>query len=117
VEPAKLIAKIEETLALDGTHTWPDVVDLLKAGQAQLFENESGCWITTISLYPRQKHLHVWIIAGELPGVCDLQYRVVQFARANGCSKMTSTGRPGWSRKLAQSFGWKIDKVSTSLEL
>ena len=80
--------------------------DLLQVGAAQIFWNEHGAWITEIVSTPLARWLHVWVVAGELPGVMDLQPQAIEYARQNNCSHLTATARFGW-KHVAKKHGWK----------
>jgi hypothetical protein len=79
---------------------------MLARGDAQAFWNDHGIWITEILQSPRKRHLHVWIVAGELPGVMDLQPSVLAYAKAQGCEFVTASARFGW-KHVARQHGWK----------
>lgn len=104
--PSEIIKRIEKALARDGMHDWNSLVALLKAGHAQIFWNEHGAWITEIVSTPLSRHLNVWIVAGELPGVMDLQSQVLEHARHNNCRVVTATARFGW-KHVAREHGWR----------
>jgi hypothetical protein len=104
--PDEIIRRVKKALAKAGeTHTWEDVVELLKAGHAQAFWNEHGIWITEIMQSPRKRWLHVWIVAGALPHVMDLQPAVIAFAKEKGAERITATARFGW-KHVAEAHGW-----------
>lgn len=108
---AEIVARIEEALEREGTHNWDDVREMLITGEAQIFFNDHGAWITRICVAPRMRWLHVWLAAGQLPGVMDIQEQVEQFARTNTLARIIVTARPGWSvlasKEGWEKFGWK----------
>lgn len=99
------LRRIEAALEISGTHSLADVAKAIVDGNAQCFENAHGCWITEIMVSPRRKWLNVWVVAGELPGVMDIQPQVLAFAKAHGCEKVTATARLGW-KHVAKAHGW-----------
>jgi hypothetical protein len=103
--PEEIVRRIKKALARDKTHTWDHVCDLLAVGAAQIFWNEHGAWITEIVQTPISRWLHVWIVAGELPGVMDLQGEVLEYARQQNCQHVTATARFGW-KHVAKAHGW-----------
>jgi hypothetical protein len=104
--PAEIIARIEEALERDGTHTWDDIQELLINGEAQIFWNAHGAWITQIKVAPRRRWLDVWVIAGQLPEVMELQLDVEKFALSHGLDRLVATTRPGWLA-LSEKPGWE----------
>lgn len=115
--PEEIVRRAKKALKAAGdTHTWDDVVALLKAGQAQAFWNDHGIWITEVLQSPRKCWLHVWIVAGELPGVMDLQPQVLAFAKERGAARITATARFGW-KHVAKAHGWKNAAVCITHEV
>jgi hypothetical protein len=114
--PEEIVWRIEKALAIDGTHTWGDVVASLQSGECQIFWNNHGAWITKIVQAPRKRTLHCWIVAGELPEVMELQTQVENHARVNGCEKITATSRLGW-KHVAHAHGWKQEAALISIEV
>lgn len=105
--PEQKIERIERAcLHGGGTHTWEDFRAGIVDGRFQIFDNDHGVCITEIVQAPQHRYLHCWIVAGELPGVMDLQGRVVRHARENGCRHLNTIGRLGW-QKVLPDYGWK----------
>ena len=82
MEPEQKIERLQKALDRDGGHDWPHVVDLLEKGDCQIFDSDQGVWITEIKNAPKGKALNVWLVAGSLPGVMELQPEVEAFAMA-----------------------------------
>ena len=105
--PDEIIRRIKKALEHGGeTHTWDDVRQGLIDGQFQMHWNDGGVAITEIQIYPQRKQLHCFIGAGELESVVALREDMARFARANGCSVITVSGRIGWERVLPKT-GWR----------
>lgn len=114
--PEQKIERIEKALARGGTHTWEDVRDGLRAGRCQIFDSESGVWITEVMDTPLKRILHCWVVAGELPGVMALQKNVEDFARAHDCQTITAEARTGW-KHVAKAYGWKQTSIMIAKDL
>ena len=105
--PDEIIRRIEKALKHGGdTHTWDDIRQGLIDGHFQIFWNDGGVAITEIAIFPRRRHLHWFLSAGEMRAVLALQPIVRQFALDHGCSALTVVGRRGWERVLP-AHGWK----------
>lgn len=104
--PDDIQDRIKRALRRDGTHTWEHVKERLRDGRAQMFWNDHGAWITEINAYPLKRVMNCWVVAGELPGVMDLQEHVLAHARENDCADLTATARFGW-KHVARQYGWK----------
>lgn len=92
-----------------GTYELDDVIEGLHDGRFQIFWNDYGVCITEIVNGPRRSYLNCFVVAGELPGVMELQSKIDEFAREMGCAYLMTTARLGWQKVLPQ-FGW--DKTS-----
>lgn len=89
-----------------GTHSFLDVVEGLCAGTMQLWPADKGCIVTEIVVYPKKKVLNIFLGGGELEQILDMHENVIDWAKAQGCSALTMTGRFGWKKPLAK-HGWK----------
>lgn len=89
-----------------GTHNFDDVAEGLKSGVLQLWPTPKGCIVTEIVLYPRKRVLNVFLGGGELDQILDMHTDVVNWAKAQGCTALTMSGRAGWKKPLAP-HGWK----------
>lgn len=112
MDDSRIEALVRESLERDHLHDFDDCIRMLKAGEAQIFQNDHGCWITQIVETKLVKSCHVWVVAGELPGVLELEPQVEAFARENGCTLMTSICRYGYGRKIAKERKWTITGLS-----
>lgn len=110
--PEEIKRRIEKALEVYGTHTWEDLCAELVRGDAQIFWNDHGAWITRINEFPRKRMLSVWIVAGKMPEVMDLLEKVEAHARSAGCTEITAVARKGWlSHKETFGSGWRNDTV------
>lgn len=100
-------ARLEKALAYGGgTHTVDDVVKLVADGRAQFWANEDGAIITEVHNFPRLKAVNFWLISGELRDCLALEDDVLAWAKNEGCTVATATGRKGWGR-VAAPTGWR----------
>ena len=99
-----------------GTHTVGDVVAQILCGAAQLWEDTDALIVTEIIETPRRKVVHFWLATGEMAPVIQLHYRVLDWAKEQGCTLATLAGRKGWAKALA-GVGWETDMVFMGQEL
>ena len=115
--PEEIIRRIERALVLGGnTHTWEDVRIGLLEGKYQIFWNKHGACITEICRAPQCLYLNCFVVAGELPGVMELQEEVEKHALTMGCKYMTTSARMGW-KKVLPNYGWKETRVVFTKEV
>jgi hypothetical protein len=77
-----------------------DVIEGLRTGKYQIFQNDHGVCITQIKEGNGRRYLYLFICAGELPGVMDLLPVVTDFARLNGCKWLESCSRLGFEKVM-----------------
>ena len=76
------------------------VLDAIIARQAQLWMHEASAAVTEIVSYPRLRACRVWLAAGDLEGIKEIERQVEGWARQNGCARLEIIGRKGWLKKL-----------------
>ena len=89
-----------------GTHNFDDIVEGLKSGVLQLWPTPRGCIVTEIVIYPRKRVLNVFLGGGELDQILDMHTDVIDWAKSQGCTALTMSGRAGWKKPL-EPHGWK----------
>jgi hypothetical protein len=100
-------ARLQKALDYGGnSHSIGDIVELLKRGDAKLFENDSGVIVAELHRFPRFTATHFWLLAGALKPVLALEDDVLAWGIENGATRATACGRKGWGRASA-STGWK----------
>lgn len=104
--PDQKLERIKKALSRGNNPDWEEVRAGLVDGRYQFFENDHGVCITEVVQAKRKRYLQCWIVAGELPGVMELQDTVEKHALNSSCAFMTTTARLGWEKVLPQ-FGWK----------
>ena len=99
---------IEAALEYSGdTHTFDDIVEGLAEGRMQLWPAPRGCMVTEIVIYPRKKVLNIFLAGGELDQLLDMNSDMNAWAKQQGCTGGTLTGRVGW-KKVLEPMGWKL---------
>lgn len=94
-----------------GTHEFSDIVDGLGKGHLQLWPTPRGCIVTEIVVFPKKRVLNVFLGGGELNQILDMHESVIDWARSQGCSALTMSGRAGWVKPL-KDHGWDRQHVS-----
>jgi hypothetical protein len=88
------------------THSVSDIIELLHARRARLFENEDACIVAEMHNFPQYKAVHFWLLFGELRHVLALEHEVLPWGIEQGATVATACGRPGWGR-VAAPTGWR----------
>ena len=97
---------IEDALEYSGgTHDFVDIIEAVMRGRMQLWPGERGCLVTEIVVYPKKKHIHVFLGGGEMQQILDMHKDVIEWAKGQGCTAATIAGRVGWKKPLAE-YGW-----------
>lgn len=98
------------------THNEDDILVAIYSGKAVLWVSDDmkGAIVTEFVTAPRMKTLHYWLVGGQMEAVLSLEPRIEEFAKKNGCTMTTATGRKGWVRALKH---WKESSVVIYREL
>lgn len=88
-----------------GTHSWADLVEAVQRGRMQLWPGAASAALTELLQYPQRLSVNVFLAGGDLDEILAAIPDVQAWAREQGCSDMTMTGRPGWEKVLART-GW-----------
>ena len=84
-----------------GTHSEDDVLDLLRADQAQFWPAANSAMVTEIVGYPQGSHCRIWLAGGEYDELRALERdMVIPWASSMGCRRIELVGRKGWARRL-----------------
>jgi len=83
-----------------GTHTYEDVLELISVGDMFFWPASKSCMVTEIVQYPRKRALHVFLAAGDLAEIKDMESSLIAFAKSLKCSALSMSGRKGWTKAL-----------------
>jgi hypothetical protein len=89
-----------------GTHNERDVFDAVVSGAAQLWMLGDSAAVTEIVSYPRVKACRMWLAAGNLEEILEIERQIEDWARGIGCARLEMIGRKGWLKKLKH---WRTD--------
>lgn len=74
--------------------------------KAKLAENRAWFWpgerSAAVSEILDGRDFHIWLAAGDLRELLEIEQSAEIHARAIGCERMTLIGRRGWDRVLAK---------------
>lgn len=100
------VRRFERALAQAGnTHTIGDVMDRVRDNRAVCWTNGDSVVITEVIVNPRLRACNYWIVSGRLEECAELQRDIDAWARGEGCSVATATGRMGWLRLSKTALG------------
>lgn len=118
VEFKRLEHHIEEALKYSqGTHELVDVLNQIAKGELQLWPGKDTAVITQVITFPRKKTLHVFLAGGNQKELKELDPFVVEWAKNQGCSALTFTGRMGWAKSKMRDIGFETTHVMMSKEI
>jgi len=112
--------RFQKALALAGnTHTPADVMEKVRANRAQCWPHGDSVIITEVLVYPRVKACNYWLLCGNLQECLELQAEIDAWAKGEGCSVATATGRMGWLAvtKMPLGTAWRPRAVQFVKEL
>ena len=100
-----------------GTHDAHDVLEQIAKGELQLWPGKDTVVITQIITFPKKKTLHVFLAGGNQKELKELDPFVVEWAKEQGCSALTFTGRMGWARSEMKEIGFETTHVMMSKDI
>ncbi len=83
-----------------GTHDFNDIVEGVLGQDMQLWPRPDCMMVTQLIAHPRKTVLHVFLAGGRLQSLRAMYPTITRWAKAQGCSLATVSGRPGWGRAL-----------------
>ena len=98
-----LLPRLKAALArAGGTHDWEHVIARIASGYAQYWEapNGRGALVTEVIPFPKLISVNYWLAAGDLRACMELVPHVEAWAKAQGVTRATGMGRPGFSQIL-----------------
>jgi len=87
-----------------GSHLIGDVRHLCETDPDYRFlPGEASAAVVQIIEYPRLKRLHLWLNGGDMAELVEVLLPIAEvWGRNQGCSQVTTAGRPGWDRVMAR---------------
>jgi hypothetical protein len=107
LDDAQLRERLQEALDHGGNlHTIEELASETRAGRMQCWHNDQACCFTQLEDRADGRVLIIYLAAGELEHVLQLQPQMFAFGRAEGCNRVYCTGRRGW-RAILPAEGWR----------
>lgn len=98
---------IEGALAYaGGTHTYDDIREGVEQGRLQFWPGIHSAAISEIITYPRSRVLNIILAGGNLAEIEAGMPTLLEWARTQGCTSASLTGRKGWERTFLTRTGW-----------
>ena len=99
-----------------GTHLFEDVVEAVSEGRMHFWPAEKSCVVTEVVCYPRARCIHIFLAAGDLSQIKDMDEAFQEFGRALDAKFITLSGRKGWT-KVLDDIDYKVSHVSMYKEI
>ncbi len=109
---------LQKALELGGeAYTIQDIEDMIATGKAQMWPGETSVIVTEIILYPRAKHLHLFLAGGNLDELESMLPEIIEWGKTQGCSRVSLSGRRGWERSFLREMGFQPTLVVMEKEI
>jgi hypothetical protein len=99
-----------------GTHLFEDIVQAVDEGRMHFWPAEKSCVVTEVVCYPRARAIHIFLAAGDLMEIKDMDETFQEFGRALDAKFITLSGRKGWVKAL-DDLGYSVSHVSLYKEI
>jgi len=80
-------------------------------GRVEFWPGKKCALISQVVQYPQKKMIHVFLAGGDISEIQEMEPHIVEWAKEKGCSALSLTGRPGWTRSFLQDIGYKNTQV------
>lgn len=89
-------------------YTLDDVLAAIDAGRMTPWFGYRSIIVTELGDYPLGRVLHLFLAAGDKDELQAMAPQIEAWAKAQGCTRATLTGRKGWLRSwLTRRMGWR----------
>ena len=82
------------------SHSFEQVIDIVKRGDAQFWAFSDGAIVTEIIEYPQRRTLRFWLAGGNLKTLLDVEPKIRKWSILYRCEAVEIIGRKGWEKVL-----------------
>lgn len=98
------------------THSFDDIVNGVASQDMQFWPMEKSCLVTEIVTYPNSRALHVFLAAGDLNEIKDIDDTLANFGKQLNAQVISLSGRKGWTKAL-KDIGYEVAHVTMYKEI
>jgi len=85
---------------MEGLASVDDVLQLIVEDRAQFWPLGESCAVTELVVYPGGTLCRIWLGAGDLDELRQVETMIRRWARQQGCLGLEIIGRDGWAKAL-----------------
>ena len=82
------------------SHTYEQVIDIVKRGDAQLWALKDSAVVTEIVSYPQRRTLRFWLAGGNLKTLLEVEPKIRKWSILYRCEAVEIIGRKGWEKVM-----------------
>jgi hypothetical protein len=82
------------------SHTYEQVIDIVKRGDAQLWALKDSAIVTEIIDYPQRRTLRFWLAGGNLKTLLEVEPKIRKWSILYRCEAVEIIGRKGWEKVM-----------------
>lgn len=82
------------------SHTYEQVIDIVKRGDAQLWALRDSAIVTEIIDYPQRRTLRFWLAGGNMKTLLEVEPKIRKWSILYRCRAVEIIGRKGWEKVL-----------------
>ena len=82
------------------SHTFEQVIDIVKRGDAQLWAFDDSAIVTEIIDYPQRRTLRFWLAGGNLKTLLEVEPKIRKWSILYRCEAVEIIGRKGWEKVM-----------------
>ena len=82
------------------SHTYEQVIEIVKRGDAQLWALRDSAIVTEIIDYPQRRTLRFWLAGGNMKTLLEVEPKIRKWSILYRCRAVEIIGRKGWEKVL-----------------
>ena len=94
-----------------GTHNIQNIFEDVMNGRVEFWPGKECALISQVVQYPQKKMIHVFLAGGDISEIEQIEPHIVEWAKQHGCSALSLTGRPGWTKSFLKDIGYQNTQV------
>ena len=82
------------------SHTYEQVIEIVKRGDAQLWALRDSAIVTEIIDYPQRRTLRFWLAGGNMKTLLEVEPKIRKWSILYRCEAVEIIGRKGWEKVM-----------------
>lgn len=94
-----------------GTHDIKDIFEAVANNTVEFWPGQKCALISQVVQYPKKRMVHIFLAGGDIDEIKEIETHITEWAKSQGCSGLSLTGRPGWTKSFLRDIGYRNTQV------